>query len=234
MPRRPRGTTAQVRSRASCSPGISIRSSSASQLLTQGVQAAPEARVDRPRGRSRARRSRRASTRARTASRSPPLLGRSPASAAEASRPARSPAERRIDSDSSTSPRSLRARVQSMARLTTIRWSHGPNGRRRSKRSSERIAARNDSCAMSSAAAASWATRYAARYARGQCVRKSASRSETDPSLRAAHAGALVPISAHPCPDYDETCHRGPCPGYERDGSGGPGDLHRRDRRIRA
>ena len=45
-----------------------------------------------------------------------------------------------------------RARAKSIARLTTIRCSHGPNGRRRSNRSRARTAARNASCAMSSAA----------------------------------------------------------------------------------
>ena len=50
-------------------------------------------------------------------------------------------------------------RAQSIARLTTIRCSHGPNGRPRSKWSRLRTAARNASWAMSSAAAASWTTR---------------------------------------------------------------------------
>ena len=56
---------------------------------------------------------------------------------------------------SPSSRRSDRARVQSIALLTTIRWSQGPNGRRASKRSSDLTAARKASCAMSSAAAAS-------------------------------------------------------------------------------
>src|SRR6266511_2971245 len=63
----------------------------------------------------------------------------------------------------SASARSFAARAQSIARLTAIRCSHGPKGRLRSNRSSARTAARNASCAMSSAAAASCTTRYAAR-----------------------------------------------------------------------
>src|SRR5207253_1754101 len=62
-------------------------------------------------------------------------------------------------STSSASGRSARARAQSIARLTTIRWSQGPNGRFRSNRSSARTAERKASCAMSSAAAASRTTR---------------------------------------------------------------------------
>ena len=54
--------------------------------------------------------------------------------------------------ESLVSRRAVRARAQSIARLATIAPSHGPNRRRRSNRSSRRIAARNASCAMSSAA----------------------------------------------------------------------------------
>ena len=54
-----------------------------------------------------------------------------------------------------TSPRTARARLQSIARLTAIRCSHGAKGRRRSKRSRALSAERKASWAMSSAAAAS-------------------------------------------------------------------------------
>ena len=62
-----------------------------------------------------------------------------------------------------TSARSARARAWSIARLTTIRCSHGRSGRRRSKRCSARSAAKNASWAMSSAAARSPVISTAAR-----------------------------------------------------------------------
>ena len=72
-----------------------------------------------------------------------------------------------------------------MARLTTMRCSHGPNGRRRSKRSSARTAARKASCATSSAAVASWTTSHAARWARGQWRRKSSAKASAEPRCAA-------------------------------------------------
>ena len=59
----------------------------------------------------------------------------------------------------STSRRVARERAWSIARFTTIRCSHGPNGRRRSNLSSARMAAMKASWAMSSAAAESCTTR---------------------------------------------------------------------------
>src|SRR4051794_7109959 len=66
-----------------------------------------------------------------------------------------------------------------------MRCSQGANGRRRSKRSSERTAARNASWATSSAAAASWTTSHAARCARGQWRRNSSSIAADDPPCAA-------------------------------------------------
>src|SRR5439155_26366621 len=113
---------------------------------------------------------------------------------------------------------------QSIARLTTIRCSQGPNGRRRSKRSSVRTAARKDSCAMSSAAAASCTTRYAARYARGQWCRKRASRSATDPAC----APRIQARSSRPEPAiarrlYGSKASRGPCTSLRSRGTRGSG-----------
>ena len=78
---------------------------------------------------------------------------------------------------------------------------------------------------MSSAAAASWVTRYAARNARGQCVRKSASRSETDPRCAPRTRARSSRASRIACPEYDGTCPRGPCQTYATDGTRGPRDL---------
>ena len=75
---------------------------------------------------------------------------------------------------------------------------------------------------MSSAAAASCVTRYAARKARGQCVRKSASRSETDPRCAPRTRARSSRPARIPCPDYDGTWPRGPCLRYERECVGGP------------
>ena len=72
-----------------------------------------------------------------------------------------------------------------MARLTTMRCSHGPKGRRRSKRSSARTAARKASCATSSAAVASCTTSHAARWARGQWRRKSSAKASPEPRCAA-------------------------------------------------
>ena len=80
-----------------------------------------------------------------------------------------------------TSARSA-ARDQSIARLTTIRWSQGPNGLRRSKRSSARTAARNASWAMSSAAARVVDDQVGGAVGARPVRRKRASRSETDPA----------------------------------------------------
>ena len=87
------------------------------------------------------------SFRAATTSAGSGSLGRSGGASADAA------------ASASTSRRSERALVASIARFTTILCIHGPNGRRRSKRSIARTAARNASWAMSSAAAASCTTR---------------------------------------------------------------------------
>ena len=109
--------------------------------------------------------------------------------------------------------RSARARAASIARFTTIRCSHGPNGRRRSKRSRLRIAARNASCAMSSASALSWTTRYAARWA-GPVGARTAPRGQ-----RRIRAGRPAPRRARPgrrAPPQDHT-------------TGRPGEVHAGD-----
>src|ERR687897_3120789 len=63
---------------------------------------------------------------------------------------------------------------------------------------------------MSSAAAASWTTRNAARYARGQCSRKSASIAEADPRCAArTEARSSRPAAMHRL--YDRGRARGPC-----------------------
>ena len=106
-----------------------------------------------------------------------------------------------------TSPRWARARDQSIARLTTIRCSHGRSGRRRSKRGSARRAARNASCVMSSAAAASPVT----SRPRGRRAASDARRAPRPP--RPSRAGRLArapppppsaatsePVCGPPCP----------------------------------
>ena len=101
------------------------------------------------------------------------------------------------------SGRNARARDQSIARLTTIRCSHGPSGRRRSKRSSARSADRNASCAMSSAAAASWTTSHAARWTAGPVAPEQLVDRLAIPALGRAHergvrAAAQRPPHAQP------------------------------------
>ena len=104
-----------------------------------------------------------------------------------------------------------------------MRCSHGAKGRRRSKRSRLRIAARNASCAMSSAAAASWTTRYAAWCARRQWSRNSSSRAASDPpcaprtSARSSRHRVAIP-----CRLYDGSAAGGPCPRYGSSPRRGP------------
>src|SRR5882762_6771528 len=71
-----------------------------------------------------------------------------------------------------------------------------------------RTAARNASWAMSSAAAASPVTSWAARRARGQCSRKSRSRSATDPCW-----APLIQARSATRRLYDEEISRGPYAG---------------------
>src|SRR5439155_10496008 len=77
---------------------------------------------------------------------------------------------------------------------------------------------------MSSAACASWTTRYAARKARGQKARKSASRSEADPARAPrTQARSSRPAGATGGP-YGRDGRGGPCSEYGYRHSSGPGN----------
>ena len=196
------------------------------QRLDQRIEPPPQARVDRPAREVEHRaRSRRACSRAGGAARSP-RGARAPASASAATtssdgRTGARPRPRRgatasASASAGTSRRSARARAQSIARLTTIRCSHGPNGRRRSKRSSARTAARNASWATSSAAAASWTTSHAARCAARPVAPEQLLHRLRRPALRRPHQRVLRRRGA-PQPAHGP--HRGRRPGGAAAGS---------------
>ena len=121
-------------------------------------------------------------------------------------------------STSSTSPRSLRARVQSIARLTTMRCSHGPNGRRRSKRSSD--ADRREERLLGDVLGS---CRVVGDEVGGpKCARPVHPEQRLEIRDRPSCAPRTRARSSRParirCPDYDGTRPRGPCPRYERGG----------------
>ena len=92
--------------------------------------------------------------------------------------------------------------------------------------------ARNASCAMSSASAASCTTRYAARWARGQYARNSASRSEADPRWAPrtqARSSRPAPATAGP---YGRETGRGPRTGLRNAAGERSRDLAAPERRI--
>ena len=211
--RRRRGRRLALARARPSAPGTSIRSSSClhnRSLIASSPRRNRELTV--PRGRSSTRRSRQACSRAGAACTiTARWSGGSAASAASTSRSAVAGGSATATS-SAARPRARRprARAASIARFTTIRWSQGPNGRRRSKRSRFRIAARKASWAMSSASAESCTTRYAARCARGQWAWKSASRSEADPRCAPrTQARSSRPARATAGP-YAGTTARGP------------------------